>query len=347
MNDVRLDEKFFNKFFSKVNLGERDDVCLDPESLATAVPKLWSTSLEVAYISDLWLSDFMGTGLTDLVIEKTELQKLPGDTIYVPKAEQLKNSGELGDRHLLEGDEESIDLDYLALRPTRRGNAVCWTKKSAHSTAFDLKMAAKSLLADWISLKIERLLIAALAGTKNTIFAGVATDAASIVGTDTIIGADLLRGFISLLNQKAKPVGKLGNHYMFLCHPLVYYDLMQSPDFITTLAQASQKTTLDIKGYVSSFSRMKIFISTELPVEMSETSPPYSVYTSYFLGSRALAIAWQQKPSWLTKYSSYGATPGTGELQGVGSDFWNDQAILRQSAIVSLKSSATDLQVTR
>lgn len=347
MNDVKLDEKFFKTFFSKVNLGERSDVCISPGDLAGAVPKLWATALEVEYTSDLWLSALIGTGLRDCIIEKTELERLPGDTIYISKADQLSNLGELGDAHLLEGDEENIDLSYLPLRPVRRGNAVCWSKKSGHSTAFDLKQAAKSLLASWIATKIERLLMASLAGATNILYSGVATDINSIQQTDTLSGADLLRGFISLLGQKAKGIGKLNDHYAFLCHPLQYYDLMQSGDFITTLAQASQQKTLDIAGYVSSYSRLKIFVSTELPVELNEASPGCAVYTGYFLAARALALAWQQRPSWLTKYSSYGTSPGTGELQGIGSDMWNDTAILRQNAIVAIKSGATPLQVTQ
>ncbi|MBA7474855.1 hypothetical protein ES707_10217 [subsurface metagenome] len=120
--EVKLSEQNFKKFFSKVNLGERSDDCMDEDDLAGAIPKLWSNVLEVEYSADLWLSALIGDKPKSMIIEKTELEKNPGDTIWISRVQQLQNAGELGQTHNLENDEESLDLDYLGLVPTRRGN---------------------------------------------------------------------------------------------------------------------------------------------------------------------------------------------------------------------------------
>lgn len=57
---IQLDEKFFNKFFSKINLGPRTDTTDDEESLAIAIPKLWSMQLETEFEADLWLAALIG-----------------------------------------------------------------------------------------------------------------------------------------------------------------------------------------------------------------------------------------------------------------------------------------------
>ncbi|MBA7474854.1 hypothetical protein ES707_10216 [subsurface metagenome] len=218
-------------------------------------------------------------------------------------------------------------------------NATCWTKKSGHATAFELKTASRQLLASWAATKVESILMAALAGAINVLWAGMATDATDVVQTDSIGGSDLLRLYVSMLNQNAKGVTELNDHYCLILHPLQYFDLMQDAAFLTSLAAASQQKTLDIPGYVSSYSRLKIFVTPLLPVEQSEGSPSINVYTGYCLGARALALAWQQRPSFLTKISSYN------ELRGVGTDFWVVGGILRQSGIVAIKSSGTPIQI--
>lgn len=335
--EVQLSEQNFEKFFSRVNLGARTDDCMDEADLAGAIPKLWSTVLETEYTADLWLSALIGDKPKSMIIEKTDLEKNPGDTIWISRVQQLTNSGELGMTHILEGDEENLDLDYLGLVPSRRGNATCWTKKSAHATAFDLKTASRQLLASWAATKIESILMTALAGATNILWAGVATGAADITQTDTIQGSDLLRLYVSMLNQTAKGITELNDHYCLLLHPLQYFDLMQDASFVNSLSAASQLKTLDIAGYVSSYSKLKIFVTPLLPVEQSEGSPGINIYTGYCLGARSLALAWQQRPSFLTKISSYN------ELRGVGTDFWVASGILRQSGILAIKSSCTPI----
>ena len=337
---VELSEAKFKEFFSRVNLGERTDDCMDETDLAGAIPKLWASLLEVEYTADLWLSALIGSKPKSMIIEKTELEKNPGDTIWISRVQQLEAAGELGMTHILEGDEENLDLDYLGLVPTRRGNATCWTKKSGHATAFDLKTASRQLLASWAASKIESILMTALASATNVLWAGVATGAGDVTQTDTVTGADLLRLYVSLLNQSAKGVTELNDHYCLILHPLQYFDLMQDTSFLATLAAASQQKTLDIAGYVSSYSRLKIFVSPLLPVEQSAGSPGINIYTGYAMGARSLALAWQQRPSFLTKVSSYN------ELRGVGTDFWVTGGILRQSGIVAIKSAGTAIQTT-
>jgi len=143
MQDIKLDEKFFNNYFSRINLGPRTDRADDEETLAIAIPKLWSKELERAFEAELWLSPLVGKKPKSCIISKEDLTKAPGDQLHITKATGLKASGDLWTTQTLKNNEESLDLSRSTLFPSRKGNAVAWRTRAGAKVTFPMREEAR------------------------------------------------------------------------------------------------------------------------------------------------------------------------------------------------------------
>lgn len=336
---ITLSEENFKKLFERsIKLGEDTSGCTTPDDLAGAIPELMSKIVEIETAERLWLSPLISsTILNTAIVEKTDLEKGPGDTISISKVDQLEPvaGGLLGNTHLIEGDETSLSLDYVSFQPVRFGAGLCWNKKSSHATAWDLKATARTLLSQWAASRIEKMIFAALATSNRILFASPATSMLDITPTDTFASGDILNAYVSLLNTSTLPITQLDDFYMLILHPLVYADLMRDSLFVTAISQASQGKTFDLKGFLASYSGCRIAVSPLCPTETSPGSPGCTVYSSFMIGSRAVGIAYEQKQQYLEKISSYG------ELEGAGVDFFAESKLLRDQNVIVIKSAAT------
>lgn len=342
MNDLKLDEKFFNKFFHEVNLGAypESSKAETEATLDSAIGKLWSTELEREFLVDLWLSNLIGTKPRSAIITKDELVTPHlGDSMYISKAAGLSAEGDLGTTHSLKDDEENLDLSRVMLKPSRIGNAVAFRTKLEHSLSFTLRSEVKNLLADWAAQKIEKLIIAALENCSlaNTLLAGTSDSKENLTQTDTVQASDLLRLYVSLLESGAKGIAELGGFYCLILHPRAWYDLSLDTTFMTAVAQASVGKTYDWEGFVGSYSHFRMFMSPLVHSQISEGSPGVNVYSAYALGARAACIGWQKHWSWLRK----GSSGDYGETDGVGTDAYCESKILNQKYLYKLQSAAT------
>lgn len=344
-NEIKLSEEVFQKLFARsVELGERSDQAMSPSDLAGAIPEIWDKMVEIETAEKLYLTPLISsTILNTMIVEKTDLLAGPGDTLWISKIGQLEapNDGALPESHQIEGQEVSLNVDMVSFKPTRFGVGIAWTKKTGHATAFSLKATARLLLAQWAAGRIERLLMTALNGATRILYAEPADSVETLNTTDTFNSADILRAYVSLLNTSTLPITQLGDYFLLLLHPLVFANLMRDSLFTSTVATASAAgVTFDLKGFLaSSYSQCRIAVTPLMPHEASAGSPGVEVYTSALLGARALGLAYEQKPKFLEKISSYG------ENLGVATDFWAEAKILRNESIVLIKSAATAINV--
>lgn len=336
--ELELSEANYEKFFARVNLGARSDSCDDEGTLADAISSVFSKDVEREFQENLWLSKLIGTKPRSAIMEKTDLTKPQmGNTLYVNKLAGLKNAGDLGDTHLLESDEENLDHSRVAITPSRRGNAICYTRKVRHSASFSIQQEAKSLLSDWAANKIEDLIIAALDTGTRLLPCGAAATVAGLTATDTILGQDLLRAFAALRTTNAKGIQEIDNKYMVILSPEQYHDLFTDASFVATVAASSQGTTFDWPGFVGNYAGMILFVSNRLPGSQTDESPGVNYHTGFALGARAAALAWEQRWEWRTKVSSYQ------ELFGNGLDAWVSAALLNNDYVVKICSAVSGI----
>lgn len=336
--ELKLDEKFYEKFFADVRLGTRDDQCTDEDELAGATPQIWAKELEREYTENLWWNQFTGTNLNDGVIRKDELIRQPGDRIYINRIAQLTNAGDLGTTHLLEGDEEKLSLTRVAFTPDRKGNAVCWPYIMSQRVSFELRTEVKNLLADWMADKIDDMMFAAAILSTNIIYSGTANSLITITATDTFSAHDLKRLSVLLEANRAKAVNGAEGNYVCLVHPFQYYDLMNDADWVAASRYEGSKRIF--RGYVGTYMNIDVLRTGNVPSGQNDASPAVTYYQAVAFGARAMGIAYGTPVTWREKISSYD------EMVGIGTDVWLDAGILNSPYVWLCRSAATNPNVS-
>lgn len=332
----------FEKFFN-VHLGDMPEGPENEASLQSAISKLWSADVEVAFEEGLYLSPLISKNVKALVVEKEDLlSEHRGDTLYINKLAALEpeNDGDLGTAKRIYNNETPLEKSRISITPSRRGAGVAWVPKVAHSISYDLRQEVKGLLSNWMSGKIERMLMASANQAPQTLFSGVATSMATLTSTDILLGTDLARAFAVLRSQNAQGVSGLDDYYFGVISPECYLDLLNDASFLAAVTATSSEGKLELKNYVQSYAHIRLFVSTNVPRGITEGSPGCAYDVSFFMGSRALALAWENRWSWKEREEHYG------EVAGVMSDAWVESAVLNPNYICKIVSSSTPIGVT-
>ena len=126
--------------------------------------KIWSAKLFKEMVRDIYLSKFMGEGADNIVQVKTDLIKQKGDKITVGLRMRLTGAGQSSSTTgiTLEGNEEALDFYDYSVSLVEHGHAVkTGSKLDLQRPAFDLRTELKDSLKEWVSEKLEKLLISA------------------------------------------------------------------------------------------------------------------------------------------------------------------------------------------
>lgn len=332
--DFKLDESFFNKHFSNMQLGVKpDDQCTDEEILAGAIPKLWVKELEREFQKALYWAQFTGTTGLVGVVRKNELIRQPGDTIYINKISQLKAEGDLGTTHTLEGNEEQLALGRVAFVPERKGNAVCWPQIAGQKVVFNMRQEVRDLLAQWTAQKVDLMHMQAAILTPNRLYGGTAATKNALQPTDTLTAHDIKRAMAWLGHNKAKKVIGANGMYVALVDWFQYFDLLNDPDWVAAARYDQSKRIWE--GYVGTYMNVDVLATGQVINQQNEASPSTLVYSAIVFGARAMGVAWGQPWTWLEKVSSYGEQPG------IGTDAWLQVKILNSDYIFRIDTAAT------
>lgn len=129
-----------------------------------ATVKLWSKYLIAEVLKNTWAWNFVGTGDDNLIQQKTETQKGPGDTIKYSLRMQMGARGVTGDS-TMEGNEEAIityqdTLLIDQLRNAHRSNG----RMSEQRVTWSIREEARMGLADWWSDRIDQSWVNQMAG---------------------------------------------------------------------------------------------------------------------------------------------------------------------------------------
>lgn len=151
--------------------------------------KIWSALTMRDMLKATLFSKFLGTGKQAIIQRLTELEKTAGDTIKYDLLMQMNGAGVTGDNRMRDNEEalvyfqDSVVIDQLR-------NAHAFRRMSQQRTLHDMRMDAKTNLADWFAGKYDDYMFRYLCGdtTMNHGQAGVAPDA-----THYILSGDVAR----------------------------------------------------------------------------------------------------------------------------------------------------------
>lgn len=135
--------------------------------------KVWSTDTFKEAIGMTYFGKFMGTGGSNMIQVKTDLNKGKGDRVRIPLRGLLTGAGVTGDS-TLEGNEEALTLYYDDVTIDQVRHAVRSDgRMSEQRGVIEFRTEAKAALADWNAEMMDKAMINQLTG--NTAASGAFT----------------------------------------------------------------------------------------------------------------------------------------------------------------------------
>jgi N4-gp56 family major capsid protein len=132
----------------------------DPQAI-----RRYSTALAVDYARMIWWKRFIGTTENSIVHQKTELQQAAGDTIQFDLSMRLRGGGTFGD-DILEGKEEALNFMIDEVKIDQVRHAVdAGGRMTRKRTLHDLRVIAKSRLAEWFAEWCDEVMFCYASGT--------------------------------------------------------------------------------------------------------------------------------------------------------------------------------------
>ena len=210
--------------------------------------KIWSSLTFREALKQTLFNKFLGKGKKAIIQRLTELDNQAGDTIKFDLLMQMGNEGITGDNRM-RGNEEALTYhqDYVVIDQLR--NAHAFRRMSQQRTIHDLRVDAKTNLADWFADRYDTYMFDFLCGNTSRSFgrAGtapdsdhyvvsgdvsntgtIATDEGNLSANDQIQLADL-----DFAKEKAKTLSPLirpvmidgGEYYVVVLHSYSVTDL--------------------------------------------------------------------------------------------------------------------------
>ena len=133
--------------------------------------KLWSSLTMREALKPTMAKKLMGMGARAIIQELTDLKSNAGDQIKYDLLMQMTGNGVTGDNRMRDNEEplvyyqDSVKIDQLR-------NAHAFRRMSQQRTLHDMRMDAKSNLADWFAGKFDSYLFKYLCGDTTFSFAG-------------------------------------------------------------------------------------------------------------------------------------------------------------------------------
>ena len=278
--------------------------------------KIWSSLTLRDMLKSTLVYKFLGNGKSAILMRLTDLEKNAGDTIKYDLLMQMSGAGVKGDNRMRDNEEALVYYqDSVAIDQLR--NAHAFRRMSQQRTLHDMRMDAKTNLADWYAGKLDDYMFRYLCGdtTVNHAQAGLATDSdhyimsgdvtrTGVIATDeaslgsndqiTLADMDYAKESAKTLSPMIRPAMIDGQeYYVVVLHSYSVTDLRLDvansayTDWPTIQLYAN-KRGLDnpiFTGALGVYNGMIIYESTRL------FSPTTSVRRNLFLGSQAGVFA--------------------------------------------------------
>lgn len=300
-------------------------------------------------ITPAYFSKFMGEGEDNIVQVKTQLEKMPGDTIRFHLLRKLTGPGITGASGMaMEGNEEKLTITSLDIVLDEICNAVRNKRGMDTKRPFwDLEAEARSALKNWGTEKVDQMAFDALfASTPTKIFYGgdTATSLATLTTADLPAPAKLSKikpWLVTGGNRAQNPLRPImiggKRYFVFLTHPDALYDFKRDPEFNQAMREAEVRgpTNPLFNDAVAVWDGFIIHEHERVPIAKtggSGSNVPYA--KGVILGAQALLWAWGKRPELIPETFDYQRE------YGVAFDFI--AGVKKAKFTVPLGGSATD-----
>jgi N4-gp56 family major capsid protein len=298
--------------------------------VADQTPDIWKTKLYAQAEKLTFFHRFEGSEGSNMpVIRVDDLEKRPGDNVYVDIVLALTGAGLTGDtdQGLLDGNEEKLVFRQNSFSTEALRHGVRWTKLGKIRINHKMRSTALNQLKKWLAGKFDDAIFKEFSGdgvtttlpsSYKTAAGGPATAAApSDVAAGDIIDLDMVTDLKALakVDRRIEPISTEDGEelYFLLLHDYAGAEMKKSADWKQAQREARERGAGNplFRGALGMWDNV-VFLQSDRVVKKNDGAASVPVARNLFLGAQALMRGYAYYPDWTEQYFSYGEEQGIG-----------------------------------
>lgn len=287
---------------------------------ANLVPKVWAKKVWHEGVKDSYFDKFTAMDGSNVVHQNKDLTNVKGDSVVFGLMMNLSGAGVEGNRAILSGNEEALNIYDFTVNTQLVRNAVSRFEADDQKTQYDMLKEIKGALKQWLSDWLDNKLIAKLTTTTpnptETVYASAANTVSSTTANDKLTTALISRAKRKAMMHapKVQPIKVDGmDKYIMLVSPWAARDLKDDPKWLAAQQNANVRGSKNpiFTGALGEYDGVILYEYERVSLSNGGASSANVCY-NLLLGKQAACFAVARPAKHIEQTDDYGNVAGNG-----------------------------------
>lgn len=287
---------------------------------AALVPKVWAKKVWHEGVKDSYFDKFTAMDGSNVVHQNKDLTNVKGDSVVFGLMMNLSGAGVEGNRAILAGNEEALNIYDFTVNTQLVRNAVSRFEADDQKTQYDMlkeiKGALKQWLADWLDNKLIAKLTNTMPNPTETVYASAANTVSSTTANDKLTTALISRAKRKAMMHapKVQPIKVDGmDKYIMLVSPWAARDLKDDPKWLAAQQNANVRGSKNpiFTGALGEYDGVILYEYERVSLSNGGASSANVCY-NLLLGKQAACFAVARPAKHIEQTDDYGNVAGNG-----------------------------------
>lgn len=287
---------------------------------AALVPKVWAKKVWHEGVKDSYFDKFTAMDGSNVVHQNKDLTNVKGDSVVFGLMMNLSGAGVEGNRAILAGNEEALNIYDFTVNTQLVRNAVSRFEADDQKTQYDMlkeiKGALKQWLADWLDNKLIAKLTTTTPNPTETVYASAANTVSSTTANDKLTTALISRAKRKAMMHapKVQPIKVDGmDKYIMLVSPWAARDLKDDPKWLAAQQNANVRGSKNpiFTGALGEYDGVILYEYERVSLSNGGASSANVCY-NLLLGKQAACFAVARPAKHIEQTDDYGNVAGNG-----------------------------------
>lgn len=287
---------------------------------ANLVPKVWAKKVWHEGVKDSYFDKFTAMDGSNVVHQNKDLTNVKGDSVVFGLMMNLSGAGVEGNRAILSGNEEALNIYDFTVNTQLVRNAVSRFEADDQKTQYDMlkeiKGALKQWLSDWLDNKLIAKLTTTMPNPTETVYASAANTVSSTTANDKLTTALISRAKRKAMMHapKVQPIKVDGmDKYIMLVSPWAAKDLKDDAKWLAAQQNANVRGSKNpiFTGALGEYDGVILYEYERVSLSNGGASSTNVCY-NLLLGKQAACFAVARPAKHIEQIDDYGNVAGNG-----------------------------------